>query len=163
MENVTSQQPIRIGTREREAACRSLDEHLAEGRLDMDEYADRYAKATVARLQSELDELFLDLPLPHAAASRPVPEVAPPARERSEWTPRRLFPVVRIAALVLAVCVATPFIAAWFVLWFVLPMVVCGGHHRRSAWRHGWHGPNRWANQSSGWVRPDWQRGWVRS
>ena len=35
---------IRIGNAERDAAMKALDEHLTAGRLDLDEYGERYAK-----------------------------------------------------------------------------------------------------------------------
>jgi Domain of unknown function (DUF1707) len=135
---VTSQPPIRIGNRERESACRALDEHLAEGRLDMDEYADRYAKATLARVQDELDELFVDLPRPHATLPAVTLEKEPPRRAR-EWG--GLVAVARLAALVLAVLIAVPVLAAWWVLWMVVPMVMCRGrYHAR------WAGPRPWVS-----------------
>ena len=58
---------IRIGTAEREAANAALGDHLAAGRLDIDEYGDRSARAALARTRSELVELFADLPQPHPA------------------------------------------------------------------------------------------------
>jgi hypothetical protein len=58
---------LRIGTRERELAMGALDEHMREGRLDPTEYAERSAVASNARVRSELDALFTDLPAPHPA------------------------------------------------------------------------------------------------
>ncbi len=60
--------PIRIGTIEREAAYKALNAHLEAGRLDPDEYGDRYAKASLARTRNELDVLFVDLPQPARGA-----------------------------------------------------------------------------------------------
>lgn len=56
---------LRIGTVERTAAIRCLDEHLSAGRIDADEYADRMATASLARTRGEIEPLFLDLPAPH--------------------------------------------------------------------------------------------------
>lgn len=58
---------LRIGDAEREAAIGALGEHLSAGRLTMDEYGERSAKATTARTNSQLLELFADLPAPHPA------------------------------------------------------------------------------------------------
>ena len=73
--------PLRIGHQEREAAYAALNTHLEAGRLDAEEYGERYAKASMARTRDEIDAQFLDLPAPHAtpaphAPTRPVP---PPA------------------------------------------------------------------------------------
>ena len=57
--------PIRIGTAERDAAMKALDAHLEAGRLDVDEYGERSARASVATTAPELAELFDDLPAPH--------------------------------------------------------------------------------------------------
>ena len=56
--------PIRIGTAERDAAMKALDEHLEAGRLDVDEYGERSARASVATTAPELAALFDDLPAP---------------------------------------------------------------------------------------------------
>jgi len=66
---------LRIGNDERSAAMRCLDEHLSAGRLDAEEYADRFTAASLARTRGEIEPLFLDLPAPHpfqpAAAALP--------------------------------------------------------------------------------------------
>ena len=64
--------PIRIGTAERDAAMKALDAHLEAGRLDVDEYGERSARAAVATTAPELAVLFDDLPAPHP----PLPGVA---------------------------------------------------------------------------------------
>lgn len=56
--------PLRIGNAERDAAVKALDEHLAAGRLDLDEYGSRYALALTARTMEDLRPLFADLPAP---------------------------------------------------------------------------------------------------
>ncbi|WP_219413115.1 DUF1707 SHOCT-like domain-containing protein [Pseudonocardia nigra] len=56
---------VRIGTAERTAAMQALDEHLAAGRLDVEEYGNRSAVAANAAFASELWPLFTDLPDPH--------------------------------------------------------------------------------------------------
>jgi Domain of unknown function (DUF1707) len=58
-------QPIRIGNDERAAAMAALDEHLAKGRLGVEEYGDRSAAAANALVAGDLATLFTDLPAPH--------------------------------------------------------------------------------------------------
>ncbi|WP_240157310.1 DUF1707 domain-containing protein [Pseudonocardia broussonetiae] len=75
---------IRVGHAEREWAVTELGEHLAAGRLDPDEYAERAAAAYSARTDDELDALFADLPRPSAAVvpvSYPSPYPARPASD----------------------------------------------------------------------------------
>ena len=79
--------PLRIGTAERTAAMKALDEHLSAGRLGVEEYGERTAKAANAVVASEIAELFTDLPEPHpqlpgtlAPLTAPLP-VAPAAGE----------------------------------------------------------------------------------
>ena len=76
---------VRIGTRERELAMGALDEHMRAGRLDPVEYAERSAAASTARMRSELDALFTDLPEPHPTFPKhpgdrdaPAPGSSPP-------------------------------------------------------------------------------------
>lgn len=54
--------PIRVSNSEREDAVAELGEHLAAGRIDSHEYADRAATAYSARTSDQLDALFEDLP-----------------------------------------------------------------------------------------------------
>jgi hypothetical protein len=54
----------RIGTAEREAAQRALHEHLNAGRLQVNEYAERTARAADATTASHIADLFTDLPDP---------------------------------------------------------------------------------------------------
>jgi hypothetical protein len=68
--------PLRIGNTERTAAMKALDEHLAEGRLTVQEYADRTAAAANAIVAADLAALFTDLPEPHPQllGTRPAPQ-----------------------------------------------------------------------------------------
>lgn len=56
---------LRIGDTERENAIAALGEHLSSGRLTIDEYGERSARATQAVVKGDLRVLFADLPLPH--------------------------------------------------------------------------------------------------
>ncbi len=53
-----------MGDRERESAQAALAEHLAAGRLDLDEFAQRVDRCLAARTRRELLALFDDLPQP---------------------------------------------------------------------------------------------------
>ena len=83
--------PIRVGTAERTAAMTALDEHLAEGRIDIDEYGERSARAMNATTAPELAALFDDLPAPHpplpGVAGPPLPAVVVPATPPAPRTP----------------------------------------------------------------------------
>jgi len=58
------QSSTRIGNAERDAAQRALHEHLSAGRLQVNEYAERTARAAEATVASEIAALFTDLPAP---------------------------------------------------------------------------------------------------
>ena len=106
--------PIRIGTAERDAAMKALDAHLEAGRLDVDEYGERSARASVATTAPELAELFDDLPAPHPALPgrspacppsprRPRRPRAPSPRALQVWGPRlvALSPFIAVALFLL--------------------------------------------------------------
>lgn len=74
----------RIGTAERTAAQHALDEHLNDGRLQVEEYADRSAVAANATTAGELAALFADLPAPHPKLpGAPTPAIKGFARNRA--------------------------------------------------------------------------------
>jgi len=69
---------IRVGNRERESAQAALAEHLAAGRLELDEYAQRVDRCLAARTRRELLVLFDDLPQPRPDVSAsPAGEIVP--------------------------------------------------------------------------------------
>ena len=113
-----SSPPLRIGNAERSAAMKALDEHLAAGRLGVEEYADRSAAAANALVAADIMKLFTDLPQPHpqlsgtaAAAStasaplaRPAGEVAAPRESPLQtWGPRlvAVAPIIAVALFLL--------------------------------------------------------------
>jgi hypothetical protein len=113
MSDGDSPPPLRIGTKERTAAMKALDEHLAEGRLGAEEYGERSAIAANATTADELRALFTDLPAPHPdlPGSKPVlpavagsGEVAKPQRSfLEEWGPRiiAISPFIAVALFLL--------------------------------------------------------------
>ena len=131
--------PIRIGNAEREAGYQALDAHLSQGRIDVEEYGDRYAKASVARTRDELTALFVDLPAPHpfpdpSQPSWDVPRPEPTRRRGYGFVPRA-FPVLPIVALVLFLT------GGWWIGFLLIPLFfgVFGGgrrygYGRRARW-----------------------------
>jgi class 3 adenylate cyclase len=77
---------VRIGDAERQAVVDMLRRHTGEGRLTLDEFAERAGEVYAARTREELDKVLVDLPegvrpAPPASATSPVPVDAPvPAR-----------------------------------------------------------------------------------
>jgi hypothetical protein len=135
--------PLRIGSAERTAAMKALDEHLSAGRLGVEEYADRSAAAANAVVAADLADLFTDLPEPHPKLpgtpaapppTAPLPvapppgEVAAPAGSALEtWGPR----LVAIAPLV---AIALYFLTRQWVFFLLIPMagmLLYGGRRRR--------------------------------
>ena len=131
---------LRIGTAERTAAMKALDEHLAAGRLGVEEYANRSAVAANATVVSELEGLFTDLPAPHpdlpgtdlVPPTKPVPAVAESGTLATraggilETWGGRVVAVTPIVALALFLITGQ----WWFFL--LIPAVgalVYGGHH----------------------------------
>lgn len=71
--------PQRLSDADRDTAVTALRQHYEAGRLSDDEFADRSSKALAARVASEVDALFTDLPDPHPlfGAAAPSPWAAP--------------------------------------------------------------------------------------
>jgi hypothetical protein len=70
---MTDSDSLRIGTAERESAVRLLSDHMAEGRLSLDEYEERMATALEAVTRADLKVLFADLPPPYPLFMAPPP------------------------------------------------------------------------------------------
>jgi len=123
---------LRIGHQERESAYQALDAHLTAGRLDVDEYGERYGKASVARTRADLDELFVDLPLPHAAEPAPPGEPARPVERAQPWRSSLQLAAALATVLPLALLVLVVLTGSW--LWFLLIPAfgsLVGGPRRR--------------------------------
>ncbi len=72
---MTDPSRLRIGTQEREDTLQALGEHFAAGRLPVDEYDQRVAKAVQAETRADVEPLFEDLPQPHPSFLAPPPPV----------------------------------------------------------------------------------------
>jgi hypothetical protein len=146
---------MRISDTEREDAVRMLGEHMSVGRLDVEEYGERTAKATAAKTQGELTSLFTDLPEPKPTftpVAPPAPRpAATPARQDERPLAQRLWSAaVPLSALVALILFLTVF-KVWFIFLLPAAVAVIGGAlwgedhraqqrrmHRRRMHR-GWH------------------------
>ncbi|HYF72129.1 MAG TPA: DUF1707 domain-containing protein [Nocardioides sp.] len=129
---------LRIGDAEREQAAAALGEHYAQGRLSVEEHAERLDRIWAARTRADLRPVFRDLPGWYGPAA-PTPR--PAARRATYWSTgmapfHRGLPspvvVVLMLLLVLTVLTHLPVILAGaLVVFFVL-----GRHRRPSRARH---------------------------
>ena len=74
--------PQRLSDAERDAAAAMLREHFEAGRLDATEFDERLSGALGARIASDFDALFSDLPEPRptSSAAPGFPPSRPPAQ-----------------------------------------------------------------------------------
>jgi hypothetical protein len=115
----THRADVRASDAERDDVVHQLSRHTGDGRLTLDEFEERVDRALNARTRGDLDRTLLGLPRARAGAAR-----------RSDFA-HRLRPVLTLALIALAIVTA----GAW-ILWIVVPFVLCrraGGHHRE--WR----------------------------
>ena len=68
----------RIGDAERDRAATYLQEHMAQGRLDGEEFDERLTKALGAKTAADLAPLFHDLPEPRPAELERAQPFSPP-------------------------------------------------------------------------------------
>jgi len=139
---------LRISDTEREQAVRMLGEHMSVGRLDVDEYGERSARATAAKTRAELTELFSDLPEPHPTFGAAAPAVPPPylpaasapasapARVDDRTAVQRLWAaLVPLSAIVALVLFFTVF-GHWYVFLLPAAFAVIGGALWGDDWKH---------------------------
>lgn len=74
---------LRIGDAEREQAAAELGEHYAQGRLSVDEHADRLDRVWAARTRADLGPIFSDLPGRYGPVA---PTALAPARRSAYWS-----------------------------------------------------------------------------
>ncbi|SDD85196.1 DUF1707 SHOCT-like domain-containing protein [Glycomyces harbinensis] len=75
---------MRVSNAEREAIIAKLHAATEEGRLDLDEFADRTRQAYEARTYGEVERLLVDLPETAGALAVPAPASAAPAGAPTE-------------------------------------------------------------------------------
>ena len=114
--------PQRIGDAERDSAAALLREHMAQGRLSAEEFDERIEAALTAKVASDLDPLFTDLPGP-----RPGQTVATtPANENPPWQRQDAVPASSSAPTVLPPRSgsAEALRRLTGVLWIVIPLII---------------------------------------
>jgi hypothetical protein len=131
-----NEQDLRLSDAEREQAAAELGEHYAQGRLTMEEHAERLDRIWASRTRGELGPIFRDLP------GRAFPQPAPPPRRATYWSggvgPVRRglpTPLVVVLAILVLLTVAThlPLILIGLLVWFFVV-----GRHRRRGWHRHW-------------------------
>ncbi|OLR90490.1 DUF1707 SHOCT-like domain-containing protein [Actinokineospora bangkokensis] len=121
------QPDLRIGDAERETALRLLGEHMAAGRLDVEEYGDRSATATTARTRGDLLALFSDLPEPKPRFDAPARAPHPGRLARRPGPPVALAPV--LLALMITLVIATKGLALPFLIAPLMWLAAARGRH----------------------------------
>jgi hypothetical protein len=94
---------VRIGDAERDEVLNALQEHLAAGRLDVDEYEQRTERVVAARYADDLAEVLVDLPPTQAEQERRQRARRPP--QWQGWLP---FPVPLMIGLAVLAIIALP-------------------------------------------------------
>ena len=84
---------LRAADTDRAAVATVLGQHMSAGRLTVDEYDERLARAYAARTYGELDELTADLP---ARTSRAPPDRARRPRRSGRQPPTSVAPSRRL-------------------------------------------------------------------
>lgn len=125
---------IRISDTEREDALTKLGEHMAAGRLDLDEYGDRSARVATAKTRGELLELFTDLPEPKPVFGRPVSNTAVERRERTVF--EKFAPVALPVAAILVVGAVLIVAQVGFFVPFLLFFLFFRGRWGGGGWDH---------------------------
>jgi hypothetical protein len=147
--NQPQDRSLRASNAERDAISAILRRQYTEGRLDSDEFAERYGRCLVARTYAELDDLIADLPFdaePVSSGSARAGRGFAGARTGGEtWSGRsRRAGRLRLPVPVLiwaAVVVAAAAVSGGRLLWVGIPLfffVV-----RPLLWRTAWWGPRR--------------------
>ncbi|MBU3065066.1 DUF1707 domain-containing protein [Nocardia sp. NEAU-G5] len=115
---------LRVGTAEREKAAAALGEHFAAGRLEVDEYDERVARAFSAKTTGDLVVLFTDLP-------RPAPPTAPRVRRGDRG-------VLQVAAIVAFVAAVALVVTTHIFPFFLFPVLFLVIVRARRGWGPGY-------------------------
>jgi hypothetical protein len=106
-----SMDEVRVGDAERDDALQLLAEHLAAGRIDIDEHSERTSRIIAARTRGEIKAVFADLPDPHPLLDRsPATTGDRAARRRANQAGQAAVPPRRGAALRTFAGGLTPFV-----------------------------------------------------
>ncbi|WP_020668179.1 DUF1707 SHOCT-like domain-containing protein [Amycolatopsis nigrescens] len=117
---------LRLSDADREEALDALSEHVRTGRLDIDDFGDRSAKATAAKRRSELAALFADLPAPRPSVLLPTapPPVPAPQSSGALATPWRAGFAVPIAAVLLVGLIFAASRVVFFPGFLIVPLII---------------------------------------
>jgi len=123
-----SQPEQRIGDYERDNAIDVLRDHMAAGRLTPAELDERVGQVLTSKTQSELDQVFVDLPSdPDAVAGVSVWQAPQPTKRPSSTSGLRVAQrwMIGLAPLLLFAVLLTwhwwvPVIVAWLAVFFVV-------------------------------------------
>ena len=122
---------VRIGDAEREEVLNALQEHMAAGRLDVDEYEQRAERVVAARYAEDLEEVLADLPPTEAQQQRRREEARGP-----RWQGGLPFPVPLMIGLAVLAIIALP--GPPFLLFPLLWVLLFFGFARRRWAGGGW-------------------------
>jgi hypothetical protein len=154
---------LRISDADRNAAVDALSQHLAAGRIDLNEFDTRSTSVANARTASDLTGLFDDLPGPHPQLSTtplqrqqlatPLPAgapVPPPAPGSDIAYPDQRSRAQKIVAGITAVSGVVA-VALFFILsaahvpgaWLAFLLIPAVGGIARGVWGNDWNQPRR--------------------
>ena len=113
---------LRAADADRTAVAEILGRHMSAGRLTMDEYDERLARAYTAKTYGELDQITADLPSTDVAprpAAAPAAPAAPAAHAPGGWDadPHSWRSWLTTSLIVLVIWAATS-LATWEFLYF---------------------------------------------
>jgi hypothetical protein len=125
---------VRIGDAERDEVLNALQEHLAAGRLDVDEYEQRTERVVAARYAEDLEALLEDLPPTNAQQQREQQR----ATRTPPWRGRPPVPVPLLVALAVIAIIALPGppFLLFPLLWVALFFAFARGRWGLSRWDH---------------------------
>jgi hypothetical protein len=123
--------PQRIGDVERDQAAEYLREHMTAGRLNAAEFDERLTAALSAKVQSDLDRLFVDLPSP--TPQSPTGKASPPVLSQQPGQPagppfgvaaKTRHTIDLLVGLAWPVTIALCFIVGWDHWWLIFAPIV---------------------------------------
>jgi len=115
--------PQRIGDAERDRAAELLREHMAQGRLSAEEFDERIEAALTAKVATDLDPLFTDLPGPRPGQDVATQPYATPPWQRTTASPAPA-PAPPVPVMQPRGPGATALNSLTGVLWVVVPLVI---------------------------------------
>jgi hypothetical protein len=134
---------LRIGDAERDAAIAALARHFADGRLTQDEHEERTALALKARTGADLRVLFADLP----RLDQPTPKPPPRRASSGHVIASSIASALLVTAGVFVMLHLLP-IVALVAFVFIAGRIFTGG-------RRGWAGRSYHSN----WPHDTWHGG----